>query len=138
MDWISGLHLDWMNHVVSNNIDMPWDRVVTEGYIILNPESAVAKVTKAKTNLNNSEIGAFTNYGQLLGLDAIYIEYSGKYGDVNLVQQAKKYVRNSRFFYGGGISNTSQMKEMLKIADTIFVGNIIYNNIPAYLSTIPE
>ena len=138
LDWVQNMHIDWLGDLVKADKNLPWDRVVSEGYIILNPESTVAKVTKANTNISKEKVASYASYGQLLGLDAIYLEYSGTYGNVETVKFTKKFMKKSKYFYGGGISNREQSVEMQKLADTIFVGNIIYTNTQAYLATIPE
>jgi phosphoglycerol geranylgeranyltransferase len=138
LDWVQNMHVDWLGDLVKEEKNLPWEKVISEGYIILNPESTVAKVTKANTNLSNEKVASYANYGQLLGMDAIYLEYSGTYGSLETVQFTKKFMNKSKFFYGGGISSKEQSKEMLKYADTIFVGNIIYSDLIAYINTIPE
>ena len=138
LDWVQNMHIDWLGDLVKADKNLPWDRVVSEGYIILNPESTVAKVTKANTNISKEKVASYASYGQLLGLDAIYLEYSGTYGNVETVKFTKKFMKKSKYFYGGGISNREQSVEMQQLADTIFVGNIIYTNTQAYLATIPE
>lgn len=138
MDWILNMHIDWLGDLINVNKDLPWDRIVSEGYIILNPESTVAKVTRAVTNLPKEKVATYSLYGQLLGLDAIYLEYSGTYGNIDIVKYTKNFVKKSKYFYGGGISDKQQSNEIMKYADTIFVGNIIYTDSKAYLETIPE
>jgi phosphoglycerol geranylgeranyltransferase len=137
MLWIQGLHLEWLKDLIEKSSNLPWDRIITEGYIILNPESTVSKVTQAKTALTKTQIASFTLYGQLLGLDSIYLEYSGTFGNPDVLKHMRKYVSKSRLFYGGGIENKDQSEKMLEYADTIFVGNIIYRNFDAYIDTIP-
>jgi phosphoglycerol geranylgeranyltransferase len=46
LEWIIGKHVKWIK-----THEINWDRVIPEGYIVLNPESAVAKLTKSVTNL---------------------------------------------------------------------------------------
>ena len=138
MEWVQNMHVDWLGDLVKANKELPWERVVSEGYIILNPESTVAKVTKANTDISNEKVASYASYGQLLGLDAIYLEYSGTYGNVETVKFTKKFIKKSKLFYGGGITNEHQSKEMLQYSDTIFVGNIIYTDTNAYLKTIPK
>ena len=132
------MHVDWLSDLVKADRNLPWDRVVSEGYVILNEESTVAKVTKANTNITKEQVASYALYGQLLGMDSIYLEYSGTYGNLETVKFTKKFMKKSKFFYGGGISNFEQSSEMLQLADTIFVGNIIYTNTKAYLDTIPH
>lgn len=131
------LQVDWMQDFVLAGTEVPWDRIVAEGYIILNPDSTVAKATKARSDLTNVEVAAFANYAQLLGIDAVYIEYSGMFGDVETVSFVSKFMKKSKLFYGGGIASAQQSQDMLQHADTIFVGNIVYVDPEAFLSTIP-
>ncbi|MHA2366064.1 MAG: geranylgeranylglyceryl/heptaprenylglyceryl phosphate synthase [Candidatus Hodarchaeales archaeon] len=136
--WIVNAHVDWLGDLVKADRDLPWDRVVSEGYIVMNPNSAVAKVTNAKTGLNPDQVATYAIYGQLLGTNAVYIEYSGVYGSIDAVKKTKRFMSKSKLFYGGGISNADQSKEMLNYVETIFVGNILYQNRDAFLSTIPK
>ncbi|MGR5873846.1 geranylgeranylglyceryl/heptaprenylglyceryl phosphate synthase [Bacillus pacificus] len=45
-------------------------------------------------------------------------------------------MKQAKLYYGGGISNAEQAKEMAQHADTVVVGNIIYDDIKAALKTV--
>src|SRR5690625_7799875 len=69
-------------------------------------------------------------------LPVFYVEYSGTYGDPDLVRQTKEQLNHTLLFYGGGIENLSQAIEMKKNADAIIVGNSIYTDIENALRTV--
>ena len=117
-----------------------WSRVLAEGYVILNGDSAVARLTRAATALGPDDVAAYAQYAErLLGLPILYLEYSGTYGDPHLVRAAREALENSassggtvrggsRLFYGGGIDSAEKAAEMGALADTIVVGNLIYGD----------
>lgn len=122
--WLIGAHKEAVK--LAGEL-MDWKEVLPEGYIILNPDCAAAKLTKAIYPLNKEDILAYARCGEnLFSLPLIYIEYSGKFGDPELVSQIKSGLKNARVFYGGGIDNPQKAEIMSKVADTIVVGNMIY------------
>src|SRR5699024_12734512 len=52
-------------------------------------------------------------------LPIFYVEYSGTYGDPALVQKVKNELDNTLLFYGGGIENPIQAREMEEHADVV-------------------
>jgi phosphoglycerol geranylgeranyltransferase len=137
--WITGAHARWFSQLfVSNTLSrISWDRMIPEGYIVMNPESAVAKLTKSRTDLTIEEVvGYALTADRYLKLPAIYLEYSGAYGDVRLVSRVREILQNSHLIYGGGIDSREKAMAMVKHA-TIVVGNIIYRDIDKYLETVP-
>lgn len=116
---------------------MDYDLFTMEGYVVLNPDSKVAKLTRSNTDLNQGDIAAYAEMIEhLYGLKAMYIEYSGTYGDVSLVKAAKERLNQTRLIYGGGIDSLQKAREMFEVADTIVVGNIIYTDIKSALQTV--
>lgn len=132
--WITGLH----HEAVKEFGDvMDWEEIVMEGYCILNEDCKAAKLTNANTNLTNDEVIAYAVMAEkMFQLPIFYLEYSGKYGDVELVANVKKSLEKTVLFYGGGISTIEQAKEMTKHADVIVVGNAIYENFELALETV--
>ncbi|MDR4181172.1 geranylgeranylglyceryl/heptaprenylglyceryl phosphate synthase, partial [Bacillus thuringiensis] len=66
---------------------------------------------------------------KLLHLPIFYLEYSGTSGEVELVKNVKAEWKQAQLYYGGGISNAEQAKEMARYDDTVVGGNIIYDDI---------
>ena len=122
--WIMGAHKLWVQHFPVN-----WEKVVPEAYIVLNPKSAVAMVTKSRTDLSAGDAAAYALCAEkFFHFPVVYIEYSGTYGDPELVRTVKESLRESRLFYGGGINSREKAEEMARYADTIVVGNAVYES----------
>jgi phosphoglycerol geranylgeranyltransferase len=122
VQWIVGKHRDW---VLRQAVD--WEKVVAEAYIVLNPDSSVGKVTKAECNLTKEAVAAYATVAdRYFCFPIVYIEYSGKYGDPAVVEAASRAIENSMLYYGGGIDSAERAAEMSRYADTIVVGNAIY------------
>ncbi|UTH13425.1 heptaprenylglyceryl phosphate synthase [Macrococcus equipercicus] len=114
-----------------------FDEFTMEGYIVMNKESKVARLTAADTTLDADDIYA---YGQMINhfykFPVCYLEYSGTYGDVTLLKTLKSACPDTRLIYGGGIESLNQALEMKQYADTIVVGNIIYKDLKRALETV--
>jgi phosphoglycerol geranylgeranyltransferase len=131
--WLVGKHKDWiLNHEVD------WRKVVPEAYIVLNPNSAVAQLTRANTRLSPAEVCAYAKYAErFLKLPIVYLEYSGAYGDPEVVRQVGAALSEATLFYGGGIVSRTTALEMKRYADVIVVGNVAYSAMDKFLETIP-
>lgn len=114
-----------------------WEEIYVEGYCILNEDSKVANLTKAKKPLQIDDVVAYARMTEhMFKLPIFYIEYSGTYGDVEVVKQVKDVLKNTQLFYGGGIQTLDQAIEMKTYADTIIIGNSIYENFNEALQTV--
>lgn len=137
--WIGGAHIEWINSLkkVFGSYDkIPWEKIVIEAYIVLNPNAAVAKVTKSITNLTIDQIVSHAVFAdRILNFPIVYIEYSGQLGDPNVVKAVKENLKHSHLFYGGGIDSKDSAVLMGKYA-TIVVGNVIYDSVEKYKQTI--
>ena len=104
-----------------------WDRVFPEAYIILNPFSAVAIVTRAQTGLSPKDAAAYAELAdRFFKFPIVYIEYSGTYGNPELVKAVRGKMQNSILYYGGGIDSREKAEAMAQYAHTIVVGNAVY------------
>jgi putative glycerol-1-phosphate prenyltransferase len=122
--WLIGAHKEAVKLIGEL---MDWQVLLPEGYIILNPDCAAAELTKAINPLSREDVLAYARCGEnFFSLPIIYIEYSGKFGNPELVSYIKNRLNNARVFYGGGIDNAQKAKMMGKVADTIVVGNMVY------------
>jgi putative glycerol-1-phosphate prenyltransferase len=133
--WITGLH---HQAVKEFGEIMNWEEIVIEGYCILNEECKAAKLTKANTLLSKEDVSAYAMMAEkMFQLPIFYLEYSGRYGDTELVAEVKKSLgKNTTLFYGGGISTPEQAAQMATYADVTVVGNGVYDNLSAALQTV--
>ncbi|MCD6476832.1 MAG: heptaprenylglyceryl phosphate synthase [Candidatus Aenigmarchaeota archaeon] len=130
--YINGLHKMWAKY----NKNINWDIVVPEAYIILNPNCAAAKYTDAKPLPKEDIIAAAITAEKFFKIPIIYIEYSGMYGDPEIVKAVKEALTSSHLIYGGGINTKEKAEEMSKYA-TIVVGNTIYEGgIATFINTM--
>jgi putative glycerol-1-phosphate prenyltransferase len=133
-DWIIKLH---QKAVKEYGLLMNWEEIYVEGYCILNPDCKAAQLTKADTELDAEDVGAFAMMAEkMFHLPIFYLEYSGKYGEIAVVQAAKENLENTVLFYGGGITTADQAKEIAQFADVVVVGNIIYQDLKVALETV--
>lgn len=132
--WITGLH----HEAVKEYGDlMDWNEILIEGYCILNGDCKAAQLTKANAGLSIDDVRAYAMMAEkMFHLPIFYLEYSGMYGDPQLVAEVKKTLNNTVLFYGGGISVAEQAAEMGKSADVIVVGNSLYDSLDEALATV--
>ena len=131
VQWLVGKHQAWVRMQKGK---IPWDVIVPEAYIVLNPDSSVAKVTKSLCNLEPDEVAAYATVADhYFHFPVVYIEYSGTYGDPAVVRAVSEVLDKSILYYGGGINSAEKASEMSRYADTIVVGNAVYDQGAAVL-----
>ena len=132
--WVKDLH----HEAIKEYGDvLVWDELIAEGYCVLNPDCKVAQVTDAKTDLTKDDVIAYARLAEnYFKLPIFYLEYSGAYGDKEIVASVKEVLNETRLFYGGGIASAEQAAEMARLADTVVVGNIIYDDLKQALKTV--
>jgi putative glycerol-1-phosphate prenyltransferase len=122
--WLIGAH---RQAILKYRPFIDWSKVLVEGYLVLNPKSAVAELTGADTSLGAEEAAAYAVAGEaLFSLPVIYVEYSGVYGDPSMLAEICRVLQRGHVFYGGGIDSYGKAAEMGRLADTIVVGNAMY------------
>jgi len=127
--WLVGKHRAWIQQQKGR---LPWDVIVPEAYIVLNPNSSVGKVTKSVCDLNADEVAAYVTVAdRYFHFPIVYIEYSGIYGNLSLVKAASEAIDHSILYYGGGINSAEKAAEMSRYADV--VGNAVYDQGAAVL-----
>ena len=132
--WVKDLHHEAIKEYGDVLI---WEELVAEGYCVLNPDCKVAQVTNAKTDLTEEDVIAYARMVEnYFKMPIFYLEYSGAYGDVDMVKATAEVLETTKLFYGGGITSVSQAAEMAAYADTVVVGNIIYADLKAALKTV--
>jgi phosphoglycerol geranylgeranyltransferase len=131
VQWIVGKHKLWVQR---ERQKIAWDQIVPEAYIVLNPNSSVGRVTKSLCTLTAEEVTAYTTVADhYFHFPIVYIEYSGIYGDPGVVKAASGVLDKSILYYGGGVNSAEKAAEMSKYADTIVVGNAVYDQGAAVL-----
>ena len=123
VQWVVGKHHSWMQRQ-----QVQWEKVVPEAYIVLNPDSSVGKVTRANCSLTGIEVASYAALADhYFHFPIVYIEYSGMYGDPAIVKAAAEAVESAVIYYGGGINSGEKASMMARYADTIVVGNAVYD-----------
>ncbi len=134
VEWINGIHhaaLREYGHM------MDWDEIASQGYCIMNLDCKAAQLTGIHEVPDEEDVIAYARMAEhLFNLPIFYMEYSGMYGDPKIVEAASRVLDNTQLFYGGGIKNATDAKVMAEIADTVIVGNIIYEDLKAALATV--
>lgn len=127
--FLTGLHKEWAQH-----FKIDWQKVVGEAYVVLNPASSVGKLTHAKCDLLPEEVAAYAVVAEkYYRMPVFYIEYSGTYGDPAVTKAVCEATEDIQVFYGGGINSAAKAAEMGQYADTIVVGNAVYEAGPQVL-----
>lgn len=132
--WVKDLH-----HKATKEFGevMNWEEIIPEGYCILNPDCKAAELTHAERVNSIDDIIAYAQMVEhMFKFPIFYMEYSGMYGEVQTVAKVKSGLKQTQLFYGGGIKTEAQAREMAAYADTIIVGNQVYDNLNEALKTV--
>ncbi|MFC5401664.1 heptaprenylglyceryl phosphate synthase [Cohnella soli] len=133
-EWLIGHHAEAIRdfgHL------MPWESIVGEAYLVLNSNSTVARLTGANANISPDEAIAYAQVAdRLWHMPVLYVEYSGTFGDMALLKRIKQGLKQAHLIYGGGIDGPDKAALAAESADTVVVGNVIYDNPNAALATV--
>lgn len=133
-DWLIGQHLEAIKQYGEL---IPWNRVITEGYVCLNPHATVSKLTEADTNLELDDVLAYAQVADsMLRMPILYLEYSGQFGNMTWLSTVKKTLKHSHLIYGGGVDSPDKAAQAATSAHTIVVGDILYENLEIALQTV--
>lgn len=129
--------MDVQHQAIKQYIDMmEYSEIFFEGYCILNEDAKAFKHTNCYLP-DKDDVKAYAYMAEhIFHLPIFYMEYSGKYGDPELVKEVKDELENTLLLYGGGIETVEQAKEMKEHADVIIVGNSIYTDLKSALKTV--
>ncbi|MEQ6375586.1 heptaprenylglyceryl phosphate synthase [Bacillaceae bacterium S4-13-56] len=122
--------------IKQNRALLNWDELLVEGYCVMNEEAKVFQYTGCYLPEEDDVIAYAQLAEHVYHLPIFYMEYSGEYGDPQLIQKVKKELNHTRLCYGGGIKTPEQAVEMSQYADLIVVGNVIYEDLKAALETV--
>lgn len=132
--WWIGSHLD---AVMAYGEWIPWDRMISEGYLICNRASAVGELATAVVPANGSEIEAYADLAEhVFHWPILYLEYSGRFANMADIHRCRARLTETKLFYGGGIDSPEKAVQAKAAADTIVVGNAIYEHPKAALATV--
>ncbi|PAV28037.1 geranylgeranylglyceryl/heptaprenylglyceryl phosphate synthase [Virgibacillus profundi] len=129
--------MDIQHQAIKQYVDMmEYSEIFFEGYCILNEDAKAFTHTNSYLPDTDDTIAYAYMAEKVFHLPIFYMEYSGTYGDPELVNKVKSELDNTLLFYGGGIENNFQAREMKEHADVIIVGNSIYSDIKKALKTV--
>lgn len=126
--WMGGAQAEALSHILPVVGEyIPWDLLLPEAYLVLNPECTAARLTGADTELTPEAAAAWAALaGRVLRLPVIYVEYSGAFGDMALLQAVRENAGPAHVIYGGGIRSAREAALAARWAHTIVVGNLVY------------
>lgn len=130
--FIVGKHAAWLKRG-----EPRWERVVPEAYLVMNPQSAVGQLTKARPLEPEEAAGYAAAAEGYFGFPIVYVECSGVFGRADCLEAVRGRLKRAALFYGGGIDSREKAKAMKRWADAIVVGNVLYEKgLEAYLETV--
>lgn len=126
--WLGAAQADALSHILPVVGEyIPWDLLLPEAYLVLNPDCTAARLTGADTQISPDGAAAWAAFaGRVLRLPVIYVEYSGAFGDMTLLQAVREHAGPAHVVYGGGIRSAGEAALAARWAHTVVVGNLVY------------
>lgn len=115
---------------------MNWEETLMEGYCIMNEDAKAFQKTNCTFPLQEDVLAYAFMAEHIFHLPIFYIEYSGVFGNTQLVKQVSEELKQTKLFYGGGIATEAEARAMSAYADVIVVGNSIYTNFEEAMNTV--
>ncbi|MCD2137479.1 heptaprenylglyceryl phosphate synthase [Salinicoccus halitifaciens] len=131
--WQHGLMLEALEEY-SHLID--YSEMSLLPYLIMNEDCKAFKKAEAEPVTMEMLPHYVDMIDKLYKTEYLYIEYSGMYGDPEVMETVKRHAENTHVIYGGGITSKEQALEMAQFADTIVAGNVIHDDVKKALRTI--
>ncbi len=126
IDYLARRHIQALRYYRE---EISWNHTVTAGYIVMHSDCAVAKRTKADVPRDIYDVLALAEFGaKLCGMKTLYIEYSGRLGDDEVVARVRSLLPYVQVFYGGGIASFADLERFGSVASTVVVGNALYTD----------
>lgn len=115
------------------------DKFFSQAYVVQNKDSSVAELSEVGESMSLDEVrGVSETINTQADFDVMYIEYSGTYGDPEIVREASEHLKDTPLLYGGGIRSYEQAEEMLEAgADAVVVGDFFHDEPDRFPETIP-
>jgi putative glycerol-1-phosphate prenyltransferase len=105
-----------------------WENTLVEGYLVGNPDSAVGRLTGAGKITVEDAVAYLCLAEEIFNLPVFYMEYSGVFGDMEVVGAVARARKRIHLVYGGGIKTPGQLALAAALADTVVLGNILYED----------
>lgn len=137
---LNAAHPDWLGARHARALAVlgrlvPWERVLSEGYVVANPDSAVGRRVGVRRAPGPRQAAGYAWLGAgIMRLPLIYLEYSGRFGGTRLLAAMRAALDRLReaagerplLVYGGGVDGEERARAVLAHADVLVVGNAVY------------
>lgn len=115
---------------------LDFDTISLMPYLIFNEDCKAYQYAKCEPITEEN----MTHYVQLIDKmyrqKYMYIEYSGKLAETKLLRELYETKTHTHMIYGGGIDSKETFEKLMPYADTLIVGNLIYEDFEAALNTV--